>query len=288
MLLKDFLENVYLPLRLLGRSQRTVILYRYSIELFSESLGRPAELKDLTDLVVSTHLATLLASGKRPAGVNKERSQLLALWNLAARKKYVDEFPEVRAVPEPEVIPVAWSIEELWRLRISCNYVPGDYDGVPANKWWLALHCVLWATGERISATMRMKFSAISGDSITFPAEDRKGSTKANVCRVQPYVNDAIDAIRKPERAIVFPWPHSETYLYRVYGIILKRAELDTSSRSKFHRMRRSHATHLKIAGGDPTQSLGHASPQTTEAYLDRRLLPMSESKLPVFGKARA
>lgn len=282
--LEKFFLEVYAPLRLVGRSMRTRTLYLYSIALFSEYLKRPAMLSDLTDIVVSQHIAGLIAVGYRPASVNKEKCQLCALWNLAARKKYVDEFPEVRAVPEPEVIPLAWSFEEMWRLRISCNFETGDYSGVPANKWWLALHAVLWTTGERITATMKLKFSEVQGDKIIFLPETRKGGVKANICSVPQYVVDAIETIREPRRAVVFVWPYSETYLYRVYGKILRRAELDTSARSKFHRIRRSHATHLTNAGGNATRSLGHSSAEVTAAYLDVTKIPSKADLLPHFG----
>lgn len=288
MLLADFFRDVYHPLRLLGRSHRTTELYAYSIRLFEDFLGREAQIADLTDLNVSRHLARLLAQGRRPAGVNKERDQLLALWRLAARKRLIDQFPEVRRVHEPEVLPVAWSFEEMWRLRISCNYVPGEYSGIPARLWWLAMHELLWATGERIAAVMLSKWSDFSGNVIIFPADSRKGRSKANVCHLPENAVSAIEAIRAPARERIFAWPFSESYIYRVYHTILERAELDTSSRSKFHRMRRSHATHLRAAGGDPQLSLGHSNPSVTARYIDERFLPKpSAGLLGEFGKPR-
>ncbi len=284
MTLTEFFDEIYSPLRLVGRSRKTDKSYRRSIEMFGETLGKPPTLDDLTDIVVCKHLAKLLARGLRPPTINKERSQLLALWNLGARKKYVDEFPEVRPILEPEVVPCAWTFEELQRLRISCGYMPREYSGVPAGLWWLALHCVLWCCGERIGPILKMNFSAIQGDKIIFPAGDRKGGVKANVCSAPQYCLDALEAIRNPKRDKVFVWPYSENYLYHVYKKILTRAELSTDSRSKFHRMRRSHATHLKALGGDPTQSLGHADAKTTNAYLDVRMIPSKADLLPQFG----
>lgn len=280
MLLSDFFEDVYKPLRLLNRSKRTVQLFRYSIRLFGETLGRPATLEDLTDLEVSKHLQRLLAEKRKPAGVNKERRQLVALWNLAAKKRLVEEFPVLPTVHEPEQLPKAWTIEELWRLRISCNMQPGAYDGVPARLWWLALHHVLFATGERIAAVLQLRWSDISGEVVVFPAEIRKGSKRASVATLTKQAIKSLAEIREPRRDLVFPWPFSQTYIYHVYRQILQRAELEDDAKSMFHRMRRSHATHLKAAGGDPTASLGHASAVTTARYLDRRLLPNNSAQL--------
>lgn len=280
MKLISYFEDVYYPTRLLGRSPRTLVLYRTSIALFSRFLGRDATLDDLTDVTVGKHLAALLEAGRRPAGVNKERDQLLAIWRFAARKKLVAEFPEIRRLPEPESPPRAWTMDELYRLRISCNYVPGTYEGVPANLWWLALHEVLWTTGERITAVMKSTWDCYQDGVLTFPAEFRKGRQKANVCQLPRTCRDALEAIREPKRKLIFCWPYVDVYLYRIYHRILERAGLDTGRKSKFHRMRKSHATYVKLAGGNPTASLLHSSAEITEAYLDPRMFPKPAPEL--------
>jgi integrase len=284
MQIDEFFATYYQPIRLLGRSPRTTELYQASIRNLSKYLGRPAELTDLRDEIIGRYIQHLVEIGRRPAGCNKELAQLTAIWRLAARKRMVEEWPEIRRLPEPEVLPVAWTMEELWRLRISCNYVPGDYNGVPANRWWLALHAVLWSTGERITAAMRLLWGDICGDVIQFRAENRKGGTNPNAVTVPVYVVESLELIRQPDRCEIFRWPYTETYLYRTYHGILERAELDTSARSKFHRIRRSHATHLKLAGGDPTSSLKHSDPATTLRYIDYRQLPRPAELLPEFG----
>jgi integrase len=280
MLLSDFYANVYRPLRLLNRSKRTDQLFLYTIRLFSHALGRSATLEDLNDLTIAKHLEALLAVGRKPAGVNKERRQLVALWNLAAKKRLVDQFPVLPTIHEPEQLPKAWTAEELWRLRISCNMQPGEYCGVPAGRWWAALHHVLYSTGERITAVMQLRWHDVSSDVVVFRAETRKGSKRASVARLTSDAVAALADIRSPARELVFPWPHCPTYLYRIYKGILVRAELEADSRSMFHRMRRTHATHLAAAGGDPTTSLGHQSAGMTARYLDRRLIPNNSAKL--------
>lgn len=285
MLLSEFFETVYCPLRLLNRSNRTKILYRYSIRLFGHTLGHEPTLADLQDLTVARHLERLIADGRSPAGVNKERAQLIAIWNLAAKKRLVQDFPHILSVHQPERIPEAWSIDELWRLKMSCNMQRGEYAGVPASLWWVCLHHVLFDTGERITAVLSAKFSDIMQNKIVFPAENRKGSKRANVCELSQSSLDLIELARRPTRQLIFPWTYSQTYLYRLYNEILDRAELDKTSRSKFHRMRRSHATHLKKAGGDPTRSLGHQNPATTSRYIDPRFLDTNTVELlPDFG----
>ena len=162
---------------------------------------------------------------------------------------------------------------------------PGEIAGVPAGRWWVALHLVLYSTGERVSAVLESRWNNLSGDRLLFPAESRKGGRKPLLATLSPEALEALERIRKPEREIIFPWSFGRTYLYKKYDRILRRAELDDSRRSKFHRIRRTHATQLKAAGGDPTVSLGHSSAETTARYLDPRFLPSRVADLlPDFG----
>jgi site-specific recombinase XerD len=87
--LSEFFESVYLPIRLRGRSPRTVTLYRASIAGFSGWLGRPALTADLEDTTVCRYLLSL-ESKLAALTIAKERSQLVAIWNCAARRRVVD------------------------------------------------------------------------------------------------------------------------------------------------------------------------------------------------------
>lgn len=280
MLLTVFFADIYRPLRLIGKSPLTEKLYLRTINLFGRHLARPPHLGDFDDIAVSRHLMALLDAGHAPGGVNKERSQLLAMWNLAAKKRLVPCFPEVAPIPEPERVPHAWTPDQLWRLRISCNMQPGQYCGIPARTWWVNLHLLLYATGERISAVRQARWSDVSGSVIVFPAANRKGSRRPNVCQLPDFVLESLEQFRAPARDLIFPFPYTDTYVYRIYHQILERAELPTGRETKFHAIRRTHATMLKLAGGDPTASLGHANPATTAAYIDLRQIPSRVAEL--------
>jgi integrase len=272
MLLVEFFHEVYKPLRLLGRSARTETLYLYSIRLYSETLGRPATLEDLSDILVAKHLQRLIDQKRSPHGVNKERAQLCAIWNFAAKKRLVDEFPSVPTIDAPENPPIAWSQKQLNDLFQSCKQENGQISGIPASDWWYTKHCVLWDTGERIGATMQIKWDDLSEGWLTVKAEYRKRKKRT----VQTKLHEAtLDSLQELPRVsdLIFPWSFSETYLYRVYNRILKRAGLPTDSRSKFHRMRKSVASHFHAAGGDATMALGHSSNAITrKCYLDVRI----------------
>lgn len=275
MLLSDFFEDVYRPLKLRSRSPNTLRLYRRSLALFSQFLERPAKLSDLTDEDVGRHLAWLVSRRLSPYTVNKERSQLLAVWNYAARKQYVGTFPDVDPEPEPECCPTAWSTTELAQLMLACRNQTGWVGGVPAADWWVGLHLVLWDTGERIGAVLATEWNHLRDNWLVVPAHLRKGRRRGMTYRLHPSTAAHMESMRLPLRELLFPWPHAQNYIYHKYSRILKQAGLPCDSHSKFHRMRRSVATHLEIHGGDATLQLGHCDRRTTEkSYLDPRMRP--------------
>jgi integrase len=274
--LRDLFENEYRPLRLVGRSVRTLQLFRYTIKAFGLYLGREPTLGDLQDIVLSNYLQHMIDGKRARASVNKERRQLLALWNFAARRRYVTQFPEVRPVPEPERIPKAWSVEDLQKIAIACGmvgeFIRPDYGGIPTGLWWTALHAVLWDSGERITAILRLKWTDLAGEWLTIHAEYRKGSSRSMQVKLRPESVQMLHAMRRGHEEIFF-WPYRQgNYVYVIYKKILKAAGVEHDRYSKFHRMRRSVASHLTAAGANATAALGHANAATTARYIDPRI----------------
>lgn len=282
--LMRFFETVYRPLKLRNRSANTIRLYRFSVSCFSKSLGHRATLTDLTDATVSEHLASLTELGRSRHTVEKERSQLLAIWRFAARKRLIEVWPDVQAEILPKRSPMAWTESEVNKIAQSCRQEPGAIGEIPAALWWSALLRVELDTAERIGALMGLEWSHLGGDGwLTIPAELRKGKREDKVTLLAPSTVEALDAIRKPERTRVFPWPYSATSIFDRLSRILKRAGLPTDSRSKFHRLRRTVATYFELAGGNSQDLLGHSSRATTKRYLDPRILKVKQPSECIF-----
>jgi integrase len=274
----DFFEGVYRPLRLRSRSLNTLRLYRYSIKLFSETLGHEATLEDFTDETVCRHLMALADLGYAPHSIDKERSQLLAMWNLAARKGLVGVFPDVPRDPLPEIVPMAWMQHELVALIRSCRQEVGRIGGVQSALWWTALHEVAWDSGERIGALMRIRWQDLSDDGwLRVPAEVRKGKRADKLFKLSEQTMQSLRLMQLPRRELIFAWDRSWNLIYSHYERILKRAGLPTDARSKFHRMRRSVASHYKANGGDATELLGHSDSRVTKKYLDPRIVQTAQ-----------
>lgn len=146
-----------------------------------------------------------------------------------------------------------------------------------AKHWWKAFHLVAWDTGERISAIMALKWVWLDGCWLSVPAEVRKGKRADITFKLGTDTLEALEAIRAPKRQTIFEWELAPAYIYQKYTKILQLAGLPFDCKSKFHRMRKSVASHFFAAGGDAQRQLGHADPRTTSKYLDPRIVKRDE-----------
>lgn len=278
--LQELFDVQFLPLFLRSRSPRTADLYRTTIRNYGLHLARAPLVSDLNDDAVCRYLAALRQNQYSPHTVAKERNNMLAMWRFACRKGLLQLWPDVPADKLPRRIAHAWTREELATLFAGISRERGWIAGVPAAAWWTALHYVLWDSGERITAAMSLRWETVDlrGGWAIFRAETRKGGREDREARLAPDTIAALRAILLPAREEVFPWPHASTYLWFSYGRLLRRIGLPSDHRSKFHRMRRSVASHFESLGGNATELLGHTKREITRAYLDPRLVEAEQA----------
>jgi integrase len=271
MTLSDFLRTTYVPLRLRGRSPESVRLLEHAVRQFSRWLGRPAVLEDFDDLTVSQFLAhrgTTLS----PLSVARERSGLLAIWNLAQARGLLRLRPCVMPELIPERMPRAFTADELTSLYRSCGEAKGWVGPVPAATWFRALCATLFCTGERITAILRVPRDCWRRPWLDVPAACRKGGRKAMLYQLPPDVADLVDAASRHDGPSLLWWPASDTALRKRWHRITKRAGLGDGRDVQFHALRKSYASHLEAAGGDAREGLGHSSESVTRKYLDPRI----------------
>jgi integrase len=279
MTLDAFLDTVYVPLRLRGRSRESVRLLRHAITQFSKWLGRAALLDDLEDLTVSQFLAV---RGQRlsPNSVARERSGLLALWNLAQGRGLVKLRPSVSPELVPQSTPRAFTTDELARLADAARHSSGWVGPVPASVFFPALIAVALETGERINAILSTPRMCWRRPTLTVPAHVRKGGRQERVYELSPEACDLVDRVAAHTGPTVFWWVSSGTALRKRWKTITRRAGLGDGRDVQFHALRRSTASHLAAAGLDATAFLGHSSDRITRrSYLDPRVVDAHRPK---------
>ena len=284
MKLLDFLNDVYVAQRLIGKSEKTARLYRCSVKQYRNHLGREPTLDDLTNETMAAFLQWRLDEGTKKSTTEKDRVQLSAIWRFAALKRLVEDMPTIPPIDVPTVAPVAWTMEEIGQLFSQCKKTTGAYVdeenaawAVTRSVWWLALHRVLWCTGERIGAVMALKWKDVDGKTLNFPPEVRKRGLRYNYRELDDDAAESLGQMKdawfkiKPNN-LVFPWSMSDSVLWSHYKKILIAAGLPQGRLSKFHRVRKSVASHIHAEGGNAQEAMQHANRRTTEGYLDPRI----------------
>jgi integrase len=271
MLLTDFFENVYSPVRLRGKSENSKRLYRLCLVQFGRTLGYPPNVEDLTEANVLRHLSR--RSDVAPATRNKELAELTALWRLAAQRKLIDTWPDVDSEHEPERAPIAWLPDELAALLSGAAKMEGVIGQVPASTWWTALIRVTLDTGERISAVRYARWNWIQGNWLLVPAENRKGKTRDRRYRLGDVTMESLEELKKHgyDGKNVFPWPYVDNYLWLKYKAVLAAAGLPSTRKHQLHCLRKTVGSAVYAAGLDPQDALDHSDRRTTQRYLDPR-----------------
>jgi len=282
MRLEELLAKYYAPLK--GIGSRTVRIYGFTLTAWADLLGRPPEVGDLEELEVARFLSHRLAT-RSVATAAKDRAQIRALWEFAVRRGLTDRWPQIRPIRVPERVPQAWLTDELQRLLAAASEREGSIAGVPAAAFWRASILVCYETGCRIGELLGLEWRDVSPAGILFRAENRKGGRRDIFRPISPPVAEALEAIRR-DRPEVFAWDRCYSNLWRHLGMICKAAGLPDDRGSKFHRIRKTHASYAAAAGLDAQRLLDHASPVTTRAYLDPRIVrpPDATDVLPPVG----
>ena len=272
--LRAAFETLYRPKRLFGKSPETVRLYHHTFDYFDRYLAREATLDDLADEIVMGLMESLVDKGLSVRTANKTRDQISALWNFLARKKIVDQFPDIPALPQPARTPVAWSAKQLAELWEACENQGGWVCGIPAGLYWLALHCVAGDTLERIGAVRQLRRGDLRDDLrwVHFRAETRKGRKRDFTCKLHGTTTALLVKLcgQEPDSTLVFPWDKHPCYFWSVYKTLRLRAGLPTDREHSFHCIRKTGASFAEAAGVDASRLLGHSDRRVTEThYLD-------------------
>lgn len=269
----DFFRDHYSLICLRAPSPNTLRLHELSIRRFNEILGRKPKLSDFTQ----ENLARFAAVRRRthpPTTVNREAAKLVAEWRAACRKGILSVWPDHKPEREPDRIPQAWSQDEINRLFLSASEERRRVGDVPGSIWWTGLFFALWDSGERIGPMRKLLWDDLDSNGwLIVKAEYRKGKTRDRAYQLHPQSMAAIAQIKPYSRRLIFAWPLSDSYIYRRLEEILERAGLPADRKSKFHRIRKSHASHAEVAGLNATELLDHSSRSVTRVYLDPKIV---------------
>lgn len=280
MTLREILERYTI---LQNLSERTVVLYGHTLDRFAEYLKHEPTLDDIDDLVVAGFLRWRANTPRRrgkpsAASVAKDKSQLTALANWAAKKRLKrsdGQDVEFLSLPRTRKIrhaPQAYTADEVARLIRLAKTRIGTVDGKPAAWWWSTLLYAAWCSGERIGALLELRWCDVDLDArqMLFRAETRKGRSADIQRAITPDLAKMLKTQEGKPDALVWRWDRHYHSLWKSLQLLCRRACVRGTG---FHKMRKASASYVALGGGDATEHLGHASPDITrQHYLDPRI----------------
>jgi integrase len=278
--LRKYFEEIYLPRVTFGATPGYAERIRDAINVLHEHYGRDILLKELSDSLAADHFRWLLANGRRRATVNTHRAHLFVVWRHAHEAGDVAAGPRVKKLSAEHEEPDAWSLEEFSRiLAAALRFQPGrTRAGVLRSLAWHALLLVAWYTGLRRRALVSLRRSDVDRSSGWIYSQAAASKTKrGKKFRVGPDALEAIEKIWLPERELLFPSPVKDWQL-REFGFILADAGIPAGrGLCKFHKIRRTAATHLAARVGVAAASrlLQHSSEDLTrKCYIAPQFVP--------------
>lgn len=285
MTLAELVER-YRDLRNLG--DKSMALYAMLLRRFEAHVGHTPTVADLDDLVVSRYLrvrATQTWRGRTvsPASVQKDKVMLQAIWNLAARKRWVAEFPELPRLKVPQRLPIgrAYTADDVGKLVRRARTRKGTTGGHPSAWWWTTLIWTAYLTAERKSALLALRWGQVDLDrcTVVFLGATRKNATRDISRQITPELARMLAVRKGPPEALVWAWDRHPQSLYTSLKVLCRLAGVQYRG---FHGLRRTAASYAALAGGRAaaTQLLDHADPNLQEVYVDPEICPVERMNL--------
>jgi integrase len=272
-MLLDDLRSEYVANNQRIQSAKTIRLLKTCIGNFEKHLGRVGSVADLTDEELARYIVQRRTQGRAASTIDGEVAKLLALKRYAALRGLSTQ-PILRFAKTPPPTPVAflrWQLRKLWRAAYAADVAIG---AVPGCIFWPALLDVLWDSGERIWSVYSLDRGDIDLHMRWVTLRDRKGQGRVMHKRLRRRTVRSLGRlIQAHEQEKVFGVVSLAT-IYNQYEVLLAKAGLPTDRHSKFHCLRKSHASYLHVRGGNSRESLGHTTEAITiKHYHDPRIV---------------
>ncbi len=289
--LRHFYDAIYRPERLLQSPRSTHDSYRSALIALYKWAERDIELGELTDALVAEYFGALLKAGLTAWSINRHRQHLFVLWRDAAERGLVAKPPTVRKLRITRNAPDAFTVGELEIVIAAAErHRRGRFiKGIPAGALLRAIILVMYYTALRRRAVcelLRADVDLTSGR-LTARGSAMKNRTGKRFV-LPPVAVEAVRAIWEPPRERLFPL--SPPWLTRQLRGVFDSTGLARSVHraGHSHKIRRTAATHARIAGGmvDACELLGHSAEYVTKLYIDESQLPDKRTALnmPVVG----
>jgi integrase len=269
---------------------KTASLYRQLLKRLRAFLGHEPTVADLDDLTISRYLRARVGDtwrGRpiRPASVQKDKVMIQSAWNLAARKRWVSEFPELPRIRVAKLLPSgrAYTADDVATLIRRARHRQGTTGGQPSAWFWQTLIYMAYCTGERASALLALRWQQVdtARRRVVFLGETRKGRTRDLERDFTADLAEMLESRRGQPGDLLWVWDRKRSSLWTSLKLLCRLAGVKYRG---FHGFRRTRASYAALAGGTAaaTKVLDHSDPQLQERYVDPTICPSEESPVDV------
>lgn len=280
--LRHFWEAVYRPQRMLDATDEHIDQARRVLRRLRTHYGRDVRLDELTDDLAADHFAWLRDQGLSAVSINSaHRATIFAAWRYAVELGRVDRDPRIRKLKEHRHAPDAWELADVRQLLDATSVMNGRHwlGPVDLGAFWRALLWVEYYTGVRRRTLFAIRQADVDLETgrIYLRPETMK-NRQGQRTRIGADALEAVSAIWQPTRELLFPWPYRIETIWDHFRKIQKAAGIPDSALSKgrFHKLRRTTATHAAINAGLPAAIalMGHSGADVTRRYIDPSKMP--------------
>lgn len=248
-----------------GLCAKAAYYLRHTVEIFNEWLGHPSTVADLDEDKVSEWIAWLEQPRFKARTRSGLRGNLICLWRFLAEFKECHMPGRIRKAPKPEPQPIAWTIDELRRLRMAGMAASGFIkNGASRRLYLITLLDAAYESGLRRGDLWRLEQSDFLPNGIIVLRQNKTGWPH------EPQVNqDTLSSIRLLPGKTPLRWPGTEKGFYDCWRIWMLRPS--GVRRGVLQQIRRTGATQLEsIRPNDTQRYLGHKTPTMKKHYIDR------------------
>ena len=201
----------------------------------------------------------------------------------------VPYLPAPPAVEEPT--DDAFTLEEIEAFLDACSVAIAPRGlHVSPEQWWRALILFLANTGLRIGSVLRLRWDYVVGSELRVPPGAMKGRRRAHWMPLNSGARQAL-ALVEGGGELIFPWPHTESWLHAQRRRILAASRVEEHRRFGFHALRKGLSTRLFRDQPQIAQIvLGHTNISTTRRhYVAKHLVSEALERLaqPKWSKQR-
>lgn len=257
MRLLDFLHNRYARDRDL--TPGAVRKYDYSCRRFSEFLAKPADLEDLTTENLSLFTAARQAEVCARSARN-DCDNVCRLAKIAVEEGLIKPLGKVRRPKVPPKIPVAWTVEELVRLRNAAG-------AMTKPLYWRTLIDATYDAALRKEDMLNFDMQSLRPDGSADVVQRKTQSI--HTVKFRP---ETLAAMRELGGRYPLHWPKSGQKEF--YGHWKKLRTMAGLTSGGMQQLRRTSATFTaKVQPGMASRLLGHRTPGLAEkSYIDPRI----------------